>query len=209
MKFKKPIIHLVWDKIVSEEIPGFQYVSGTSWGTHRESDECIEPLVEGQNGALRTALQPLLGTGAHGRGWKAIVKSSVEWVTTRGSSGAPWPASVHHQRLGKIQERSNYRRRFGFADVTATITQCNSVSLSPWCCVCIYSKPWHSVSSGINGVNVRDDVWVGKHPKMGQSNLYSATQCLDTARHRNQDSGILPESRRSNWAVSQAHLELL
>lgn len=44
---------------------------------------------------------------------------------------------------------------------------------------------------------------------MGQSNLYSATQCLDTARHRNQDSGILPESRRSNWAVSQAHLELL
>ena len=34
------------------------------------------PLAEGQSWALRTALQPLFGAGAHGREWKAIVKKS-------------------------------------------------------------------------------------------------------------------------------------
>lgn len=44
---------------------------------------------------------------------------------------------------------------------------------------------------------------------MGRSNLYNATQCLDTAGHGNQESGLLPEWRRSNWALSQPHLEQL
>lgn len=122
-------------QIAAKEIPGFQYVSGTTCGTHEESDEWIEPSGKGAElGMIDLNAAPSWGATPWEKHSTRLKGHSEEECTVdhylrqlRGPCDLPQP--WRSSEAGQVsREDQMYCRSLALQMSEATVTWCSFIS---------------------------------------------------------------------------------